>query len=168
MTGIRLHIHACSPAQIFIDFFGFARNITAVRTTAIDACLIVGALGFTVPAMLWRGVEIGTFIVTNLEIIFAYDLALAFDTRNAIVADMIAAAAVFGVAHDVDAGSPAGHLAFGIAAFAVVDAGTGFTFFTGLAFFLAAAAMVRIVLKIDACRSAAACRAFCAACGTTA
>ena len=59
---------------------------------------------------------------------------------------MIAAAAVLGIAHDVDACSPAGHLAFGVAGLAVVDAFSGVAFFTGFAFFLAAAAVMWIGL----------------------
>ena len=81
---------------------------------------------------------------------------------------MVAAAAVLGVVHDVDAGSPAGHLAFGIACLAVVDAFSGVAFFTCLALFLAAAAVMRIGLQVDACRPAAACRSLCTAGGTTA
>ncbi len=79
------------------------------------------------------------------------------------------AAAVLSVGHDVDAGSPACNLAFGITlGTAVVDAGTGFAFFTEFAFFPAAAAVMRIGLQVNACRSAAACRSFCTAYGAAA
>ena len=107
MTGIRLHIHARSPAQVFIDFFVFAGNIAVICTTAIDACLIVGTLGFTIPAMFGRGIEISAFIAAGLKIIFTYDLALAFNAKNSFVASMVTITAVFGIAHNVDAASPA-------------------------------------------------------------
>ena len=69
MTGIALHIDAGSPAQVFVDFFGFARNFGIVSTGAFDACLGICALRFTVAAVFRRSIEIGTFIVAELEVV---------------------------------------------------------------------------------------------------
>ena len=57
--------------------------------------------------MFRRCIEIGALIVAYLKIIFTFDLAFAIDAKDSFVAGMAAVPAVLGVAHDVDAGTPA-------------------------------------------------------------
>jgi hypothetical protein len=144
VIDIRLRIYTCSPAQILVDFFGLAGNIAGICANSIDTCLIAGALGIAVPAVFRRGIEIGAFTAAYLEIIFAYYLAFAFDALYAFVTGIIAAAAIIGVAHNVDTCSPTCDLAFCFAGYIVFDTFSCFAFFPGTAFFFAAAAVMRI------------------------